>query len=116
MQNRVNMTSACIKKSEQHMHHISDFTAHLFEGASDLFDGGTIPDLQHLHCRGEGQCWQQLGGQQEALRSAWLAGAVHKLHEDLALVDGVHPLIDLINHTAWAASHILHQHVWRFLV
>lgn len=90
-------------------HQVHRYLADLLEVSGDLLDSRTIPDLQHLYCRREGQCWQELGCQQKALWCAWLASTVHQLHEDLALIDGVHALVDFIYNPEWADSDILHQ-------
>ena len=82
----------------------------LIKGAHHLLDCGAIPYLKHLDCSSERQCWQQLGCQQEALRGAWPTGTLYKLHENLALVDWVHALVNLVYHPERTDCHILHAH------
>ena len=79
----------------------------LVKASCDLLDCGPIPYLRHLYFRGEWQCWQQLGCQQKALWGAGSASTLYKLHEHLALIDRVHALVNLINHTERTHCHIL---------
>ncbi len=60
----------------------------------------------HAHPR-EGQVWQQLWRQQEALRCAWCTAGSCKLTEHCTLICGVHALIDLVHNTEWRGSNAL---------
>ena len=72
-----------------------------------LLDGGTVKDLHQGDVLRVREVGEQLGGEQEALGGVWLAGSVHKLHEALALIQGVHALVDLIYNPERADRNIL---------
>ena len=80
----------------------------LIKGAHHLLDSGAIPYLEHLNCSSEGQCRQQLGCQQEALRGSRPTSTLYKLHENLPFIDWVHALVDLIYHPERTDCHVLH--------
>ena len=86
---------------------------HQVEVVGDALDLRAIHDVQDSDRLLEGQVGQQLGGEQEALGCAWLAGCLDQQTEDLALVHAVHALIDLIHHSERRHSHILHHNLAR---
>ena len=59
----------------------SHLAAHQLEAAGDVGDLGSVHDVHDGDMLGEGQVWQQLGGEQEALRGVGPAGRLHELHE-----------------------------------
>lgn len=67
-----------------------------------------LRDFTHRDIIGEGQVWQQLGREQEALWGAGAAGGAHELRENLSLVDGVHALVDLVDHAEGRHGDALH--------
>ena len=70
----------------------------------------TVENAQDLHFLVVFQVWQELWGDQEVLRGIGFRGGVHNDRVHLALVDGVHALVDLINHSERAACHVLKRH------
>mmetsp|Transcript_5573 Transcript_5573/g.14273 ORF Transcript_5573/g.14273 Transcript_5573/m.14273 type:complete len:475 (+) Transcript_5573:229-1653(+) len=75
----------------------------------DVLGPGPVEDVEHAHVLVEGQLRQQLGREQEALRRVGLAGRLHQLLEHLALVVGVHALVDLVHNAEGALRHALQR-------
>mmetsp|Transcript_23778 Transcript_23778/g.45220 ORF Transcript_23778/g.45220 Transcript_23778/m.45220 type:complete len:412 (+) Transcript_23778:176-1411(+) len=74
---------------------------------SNIVDARAIHNAQYGHFWRVLQLRQQLGSQQEALRGVWSACSLHHLCEHLALVDGVHALVDLVHHPEGALGELL---------
>mmetsp|Transcript_64065 Transcript_64065/g.202671 ORF Transcript_64065/g.202671 Transcript_64065/m.202671 type:complete len:488 (+) Transcript_64065:243-1706(+) len=66
-----------------------------------------VEDVEDRDLAGVFELREQLGGEEEALRSVALASALDKLLEDLALVDRIHALVDLVHHAEGAHGDVL---------
>ncbi len=82
--------------------------SHQVEVVGDALDLRAVHDVQNADRLLEGEVWQELGGEQEALWCAGLASRLHQQPEDLPLIHAVHALINLVHYSEWGHCHILY--------